>query len=130
MIASARSIYLHHREEQSNQLHETNCSQLDGDVNAAGNFGISISHETVLKMGWAYGVLNDKREVGYSVSGLCEEANCEAEINRGLSYLCGSMHGQDDGEGCGHYFCDAHLLIGGPNQMCEQCFSNWEGNEP
>lgn len=76
-------------------------------------------------MGWAYGVLNDGREVGYSVLSICEEPDCGDEITRGLSQLCGNMHGQDDGEGCGHYFCDDHLMLGGPNQMCKRCFFHW-----
>lgn len=79
-------------------------------------------------MGWSYGVLSDGREVGYAVPATCEARGCDEKINRGLAYLCGSMHGQDDGLGCGHYFCDEHLLVGtaAGNSMCEPCCDVWE----
>lgn len=77
-------------------------------------------------MGWGYGVLPDGREVGYSVEAVCEAPGCGAEIDRGLGCLCGTMHGQDDGEGCGHYFCGEHLFFGAPNQMCGPCLDEWD----
>ena len=76
-------------------------------------------------MGWGYGVLDDGREVGYSVESICEEPDCTEEIDRGLAYLCGTVHGQDDGDGCGHYFCASHLFYGGNNQMCRTCADEW-----
>lgn len=78
-------------------------------------------------MGWAYGVVKD-REVGYSVEAVCDLAGCDKTINRGLGYLCGSMHGQDDELGCGDYFCSDHLYFGGPNQMCGECLEMWESS--
>lgn len=75
-------------------------------------------------MGWGYGVNNEGREVGYSVEAVCDQEGCEEEIDRGLYYVCGSMH--DGGEhGCGQYFCGAHLYIdmsGKTNeQLCPAC---------
>jgi hypothetical protein len=82
-------------------------------------------------MGWSYGVLSDGREVGYAVQTVCETQGCENQIDRGLGYLCGQMHGQDDGEGCGHYFCGEHLVVGcGPNSMCDSCYDQWCQENP
>ncbi len=81
-------------------------------------------------MGWGYGVLPDGREVGYSVSAVCEAPSCDTAIDRGLAYLCGTMHGQDDEAGCGHYFCSEHLLYGGPNRQCGQCSDAWDAAHP
>lgn len=80
-------------------------------------------------MGWGYGILPDGREVGYGVEARCDEPGCDADIDRGLGYLCGSMHGQDDGLGCGKYFCERHLLVGGPNTMCYRCSDEYEALE-
>lgn len=81
-------------------------------------------------MGWGYGILADGREAGYNVVAKCEEPGCLERIDRGLAYLCGMMHGQDDEEGCGHYFCSRHLFYGGPNQMCAKCLKDWEEFHP
>jgi hypothetical protein len=83
-------------------------------------------------MGWSYGVLRDGREFGYSVQTVCEHPECSAQIDRGLAYLCGQMHGQDDDTGCGHYFCGEHLIVGtgAGNQMCEPCYDVWADANP
>lgn len=60
-------------------------------------------------MGWAYGVAPDGRPIGYSVAATCDEPGCDTSIDRGLSYVCGHMHG-GDGIGCGNYFCYDHLV--------------------
>ena len=80
-------------------------------------------------MGWAYGVLPGGKEVGYSVSATCEEEGCEAQIDRGLSYACGTMHGNN----CGGYFCPDHLFMGLCDycdevlaQVCKDCLRDWE----
>lgn len=58
-------------------------------------------------MGWAYGVNNDGREIGYSVNAICDAKGCKVKIDRGLAYVCGGMH--DGGDfGCGKYFCSKH----------------------
>jgi hypothetical protein len=60
-------------------------------------------------VGWAYGVNNNGREVGYSVEATCDFDGCDVEIDRGLAYVCGGMH--DGGDlGCGEYFCYPHLV--------------------
>lgn len=75
-------------------------------------------------MGWGYGVNNEGREVGYTVEAICDQDGCDKEIDRGLAYVCGSMH--DGGEhGCGRYFCYPHLYVdmsGTTNeQLCPSC---------
>ena len=63
--------------------------------------------------------------VGYAVSDICDEPGCDAEIDRGLAYVCGGMH--DGGEhGCGHYYCYEHLYYGAQEQYCERCLKQWE----
>jgi hypothetical protein len=80
-------------------------------------------------MGWAYcGKDEDGRDIGYSVEAKCDEPGCDADIDRGLSYVCGGMHG-GDGVGCGKYFCGKHLFYGSPDdcretyQLCKKCFA-------
>ncbi len=64
-------------------------------------------------MGWGYGIVNG-REVGYGVEAVCDLDGCDEVIDRGLGYLCGTMHGDDDG--CMNYFCGVHLYDHGcPN---------------
>lgn len=58
------------------------------------------------------------RWAGYGVPAVCDQPDCEAEIDRGLSYRCGD----DSDQGCGLSFCSSHLYIGGGEpQMCERC---------
>lgn len=61
-------------------------------------------------MGWAYGELPSGKKVGYSVLAKCEHPGCEKEIDRGLSYACGDMHGMDE-ISCDGYFCETHLFM-------------------
>lgn len=69
-------------------------------------------------MGWAHCGLDSKsREIGYAIAATCDEPECAAEIDRGLAYACGGMHGQGGirGDvGCEDYFCPHHLIF------CEQ----------
>jgi hypothetical protein len=61
-------------------------------------------------MGWANCGTDDQgRPIGYSFAATCDHPGCAAEIDRGLSYACGSMHGGST-HGCGKYFCAKHLL--------------------
>lgn len=79
-------------------------------------------------MGWSIGFdTNWNRDIGYGVPAYCDHPGCMAEIDRGLSYVCG---GQPYGgeHGCGLYFCEKHmgLHVGGgrqnlPSQVCERC---------
>lgn len=76
-------------------------------------------------MGWAYGVNNEGREVGYGVKAYCDLDGCEKKIDRGLAYVCGSMH--DGGEhGCGDYFCGKHIFYShAPEQLCDECLRRY-----
>ncbi|BDU72926.1 hypothetical protein [Mesoterricola silvestris] len=60
-------------------------------------------------MGWSIGFdTRWNRDIGYGVPATCDFPGCKAEIDRGLSYVCGSdPHGGD--HGCGLYFCPKHL---------------------
>jgi hypothetical protein len=76
-------------------------------------------------MGWAYcGQDESGRDIGYGISATCDHEGCDAEIDRGISYVCGNMHG-GDGVGCGGYFCEAHLCVsfvyGDAYQLCKPC---------
>lgn len=84
-------------------------------------------------MGWGCGVVAG-REVGYSVQAVCDKDGCTAEIDRGLAYCCGGMHGGGE-HGCGDYFCPDHLCYGGHIRpgglvpgaaLCESCLARWE----
>lgn len=55
-------------------------------------------------MGWAYCGEHDGREIGYGIEAQCDGKDCETEIDRGLGYCCGTMHGGENG--CGGYFCE------------------------
>ena len=83
-------------------------------------------------MGWSYGYdQNWKRDVGYGVPAKCDHPGCNADIDRGLSHVCKNEHpfGQSpegDDDGCGLYFCEAHLSSG----ACERCVLGAEPFEP
>jgi len=60
-------------------------------------------------MGWSIGY-DPKwtRDIGYGVPAVCDHPDCNSEIDRGLSYVCGGEpYGGDNG--CGLYFCSKHL---------------------
>lgn len=69
-------------------------------------------------MGWSIGINSNDRDVGYGVPAYCDHPQCNAEIDRGISYICG---GEPDGgeEGCGLFFCAKHQV--GRHQRCERC---------
>lgn len=48
------------------------------------------------------------RPIGYAHPAKCDQEGCEAEIDRGLSYACGGMHGNTE-IACEKYFCEEHL---------------------
>lgn len=61
-------------------------------------------------MSWARGAQDDLgREIGYAIKAECDFEGCEIEIDRGLSYCCGTMHNNENEDGCGRYFCPEHL---------------------
>lgn len=74
-------------------------------------------------MGFAYYTIHCAgrvRNAGYGVRATCDQHDCDAEIDRGLGYLCGSEpHDEtDDNPGCGRYFCGDHLTGVGPRGGC------------
>lgn len=78
-------------------------------------------------MGWAScGTDSEGRPIGYGYEGTCDHDGCEEEIDRGLSYVCGEMHGEDE-YSCEKYFCNKHHLncIKVDNayyNLCDPCF--------
>lgn len=77
-------------------------------------------------MGWANcGTDSNGRPIGYAHKATCDEPGCDAKIDRGLSFACGDMHGEN--EGCEKYFCSAHLNMVDVkdqdfiNQLCPAC---------
>lgn len=73
-------------------------------------------------MGWSIGYDNYwKRDIGYGVPAYCDHPECNEQIDRGLSYVCGDApYGGE--HGCGLYFCSKHQE--GEHQNCERC-SRW-----
>lgn len=59
-------------------------------------------------MGWGdCGTDSQGRPIGYSFEAICDHLNCKEKIDRGLSYVCGEMHGEDE-YSCEKYFCEMH----------------------
>ena len=74
-------------------------------------------------MSWAIGFdSNWNRDIGYGVPAFCDHPKCKAEIDRGLSYVCGGdAYGGD--HGCGLFFCSEHLSYGRHRvQLCSRCY--------
>lgn len=60
-------------------------------------------------MSWSHcGNDSEGRPIGYAHAATCDHPGCEAKIDRGLSFACGGMHGQDE-VSCEKYFCEEHL---------------------
>lgn len=73
-------------------------------------------------MGWSIGWDKKwKRDIGYGVPAYCDHPECNEEIDRGLSYVCGGEpYGGD--RGCGLYFCPEHTLLHARlPHLCERC---------
>lgn len=70
-------------------------------------------------MGWSLGYDEKwQRDVGYGVPAYCDHPRCNAEIDRGIAYVCGGEpYGGD--RGCGLYFCMEHQR--GYGQRCPRC---------
>jgi len=78
-------------------------------------------------MGWAYCGTDDYgREIGYGIGATCDQRGCDEVIDRGLGYVCGPMHGGDEG-GCGRYFCGEHSGHVGPRGGCRHHFKGAYG---
>jgi hypothetical protein len=80
-------------------------------------------------MGWAIGFDERwQRDIGYGVPALCDAPNCNKQIDRGLSYVCGSEpYGGE--HGCGLYFCGDHMWRRNPRNTdelvdnCKRCMT-------
>lgn len=79
-------------------------------------------------MGWSIGYDDNwDRDIGYGVPAICDHPDCDNQIDRGLSYVCGNE--PKGGErGCGLYFCGKHLS--GAAHLCERCEQEAEPFEP
>lgn len=83
-------------------------------------------------MGWGNcGEDSKGRSIGYCHAATCDHPGCDERIDRGLSYACGGMHGQNEGD-CEGYFCGSHLFcVEDPSetlhqsQLCEKCKNIW-----
>ena len=72
-------------------------------------------------MGWANcGTDEYGRPIGYAWPAVCDYPGCDRRIDRGLGYVCGTMHGGEDG--CGRYYCDTH----GGGAQCPFCATDRE----
>ena len=84
-------------------------------------------------MGWANcGEDSKGRQIGYAHEATCDHPDCNEEIDRGLAYACGGMHGNGDihgGDyGCEGYFCESHRQgietpEGDSISVCGQCYA-------
>lgn len=83
-------------------------------------------------MGWANcGEDSKGRPIGYAHAATCDHDGCDEQINRGLAFACGGMHGEFDAA-CDGYFCEKHR-IGGVEMsdgevttLCLSCFEHAE----
>lgn len=65
------------------------------------------------------------RDIGYAYAAKCDHPVCDKDIDRGLSYACGGMHGSTE-LGCEKYFCEGHMLNTAINngdyvELCDYC---------
>lgn len=84
-------------------------------------------------MGWEFcGKDSAGRQIGYGIQANCDEPDCDTMLDRGLSYVCGGMHGNGDhlghDFGCEKYFCEKHLEFAWPDgenkpgaSYCKRC---------
>ena len=87
-------------------------------------------------MGWANcGEDSTGRPIGYAHEGTCDHPGCTEKIHRGLAYVCGDMHG-DDEISCELYFCGKHRqgwvkTSDGRNiNVCAKCEKLWREQNP
>jgi len=77
-------------------------------------------------MSWAVGFdSNWQRDIGYGVPAICDQPGCGAEIDRGLSYVCGDEPFGGE-HGCGLYFCGVHRGF----DECDHVFKDDPAYEP
>jgi hypothetical protein len=78
-------------------------------------------------MGWAVGFdSNWGRDIGYGVPTICDQPECDIEIDRGLGWVCGGEpYGGE--HGCGLFFCWEHGHLTYTERaddhppLCERC---------
>lgn len=77
-------------------------------------------------MSWSHcGTDKKGRPIGYAHDATCDHPGCNEVIDRGLSYVCGGMHGEDE-HSCDKYFCQDHLewtleYEGDYKNICQDC---------
>ena len=73
-------------------------------------------------MGWSIGYDNNwKRDIGYGVPAFCDHPGCNAEIDRGLGFVCGGEP-QGGEHGCGLFVCGEHQHANSKcSQLCQHC---------
>lgn len=77
-------------------------------------------------MGWSLGYdSNWNRDIGYGVPAYCDHPSCDAEIDRGLGYVCSNSQPYGGDEGCGLYFCSRHA-----SPASHKCWRCCHGEEP
>lgn len=85
-------------------------------------------------MSWSVGFDHRwQRDIGHGVPAFCDAPGCGAEIDRGLSHVCGSEpYGGE--HGCGLYFCEKHLLTATFGRdlcsVCRRCLQHKEPYKP
>jgi hypothetical protein len=70
-------------------------------------------------MSWSIGFDSHwQRDIGYGVPCYCDHPRCNAEIDRGLAFVCG---GEPRGgeHGCGLYLCEKHRID--EHGRCARC---------
>lgn len=77
-------------------------------------------------MGWSNcGNDSQGRPIGYAALATCDHPGCQAQIDRGLAYVCGGMHGESE-VSCEKYFCEEHRQdfvesVEGTTRVCSSC---------
>lgn len=87
------------------------------------------------EMAWGNcGTDSKGRPIGYNFPATCDHPDCLESIHRGLSYVCGDMHGEDE-YSCEKYFCEKHknniikTSDGTLQLVCDECYKLFEEQE-
>lgn len=102
---------------------------------------VPFVRQGVQVMGWGNcGTDSRGRPIGYTHDAVCDHPGCDAAIDRGLSYACGGMHGEES-HSCEGYYCGKHLrtyieIDGDSYIVCDACrnlmrasVDDWEEDE-
>lgn len=119
-LRSSERMRRHFKRQRARQRRVTLIVQVSDAINRAVDSVCEAIEHWLTRwfiMGWAYyGEING-RPVGYSVEAVCDHPECKTIIDRGLSYVCGNMHGDN----CGGYFCADHLHRTGNPESSKAC---------